>query len=365
MRKVVLVVLSRQRAQNFIAVEIERLRADLAAARKRGRCRNTLVVEMRVSYAATQQMSDATAVAKRFEGIWSGYAQGSNCGKVLLRIKRRANTANSFTARAILCDERLGITEAWLSGLISGGDKAEFRLVEVRGLAPLVPREGGVVLNLKEDGTGEGQWQTDIGTAGAFRIVPATFGTIGWYLRSVSAKASFAWHKWLALIYGSFLVLLAIISIFWNTNISYSALILLLVPVPFVFRRQLAKLIALIHSWRIKKLGPIEFDLEQTPPTEEIFAAARLQAQDGVVFAYLNQFFVLRTRMLLAVLAHSTNGISTVDFRNLALSFGVPAGNVDVTIDALVQAKCAQIQNEWICATALGQRYVQAGLRLA
>jgi hypothetical protein len=310
-------------------------------------------------------MSDATAAAKRFEGIWSGYTQGTNRGKVLLQIQRRAITANGLTAKAILYDEQLGITEAWFSGVISGGDKAEFRLLDVRGLAQPMPREGQVVLNLKEDGTGEGQWQTDIGTSGAFRIVPATFGTIGWYLRILSAKASFAWHKWLAPIYGSFLVLLAVVSIFWNTTISYSALILLLVPVPFVFRQQLAQLIGLVHLWRIKKLGPIEFDLPQNPPTQDIVALARQQAQAGIIFEHLNRFFALRTKVLLAVVAHSTGGISVPDFRKLALSLGSPPENVEVTINAIVQANCAQIQDGRIRPTALGQRYVQAGLRLA
>src|SRR5438309_7308128 len=119
-------------------------------------------------------MSDATQ-AKRFEGIWSGYGQGTNRGKILLRIKRSPNTANGLTAKAILYDEQWGITEARLSGQTSG-DKAELRILEVRGLAPRVPREGQVVLNPKEDGTAEGQWQTDIGTSGAFRLERATFG---------------------------------------------------------------------------------------------------------------------------------------------------------------------------------------------
>jgi hypothetical protein len=308
-------------------------------------------------------MSDATP-AKRVEGIWSGYTQGTNRGKILLRIERATNTANGLTAKGILYDEQWGITEAWFSGQTSG-DKAEFRILEVRGIAPLVPRDGQFVFNLKEDGTAEGQWQTDIRTSGGFRVARAPFGTIGWYRRNFFAKASFAWHKCLAPIYGSFLVALAVVSIFWKTKISYSALILLLVPVPFVFRRQLAQLIGFIHFARIKKAGPFEFDLPQNPPTEEIVAAARLQTQEGIVFAHLNQIFVLRTKVLLAVVAHSNGGLSLVDFRTLALSFGVPPENVDVTMSAIVQANCARIQDERILPTPLGQRYVQAGLRLA
>ena len=64
----------------------------------------------------------------------------------------------------MLYDEQLGVTQAWLSGRISGG-KIEFRLLEAHGLAQFLPRDGRVVLNLKEDGTAEGEWQTDIGKA--------------------------------------------------------------------------------------------------------------------------------------------------------------------------------------------------------
>lgn len=133
--------------------------------------------------------------------------------------------------------------------------------------------------------------------------------------------------------------------------------------VPFVFRSQLAKLIALIQMAKIKKLGPIEF--EQNPPIAEIIALVTQQVQESVVFEYLNQFLVLRTKNLLAVLARNNDGLSIADFRSLALSFGVPPENLDVTISAIVQANCAHIQNERILSTVLGQRYVQVGLRLA
>jgi hypothetical protein len=68
-------------------------------------------------------MSDVTS-EKRIEGIWSGHVQGTNRGKILVRIER---DANGLTAKAMLYDEQLGITEAWLSGQTSG-DKTEFQL---------------------------------------------------------------------------------------------------------------------------------------------------------------------------------------------------------------------------------------------
>ena len=148
-----------------------------------------------------------------------------------------------------------------------------------------------------------------------------------------------------------------------HARISYPALILLLVPVPFIFRSRLANLIAIIQMARIKRLGPIEFD--QNPPTAEIIALATQHVQENIAFRHLNQFFALRTKILLAVLAHSNNGLGIAEFRNLALSFGVPPENVDVTISAIQQANCARVENARVLPTEWGRRYVHVGLRQA
>ena len=293
---------------------------------------------------------------KRIEGIWSGHVQGTNRGKILVRIK---SDANGLTAKAMLYDEQLGLAEARFNGRISG-DKAEFRLLEMQGLGHFSPRDGRVTLNLKEDGTAEGDWHTDIGTSGVIRVSRGQFGRIGWYRHMLSAKVSFVLQKWLAPIYGFSLVTIAVISIIRNATISYPALILLLVPVPFIFRSELAKLIAIVQTARIKKIGPIEFD--QNPPTAEIIALATQQAQESIIFAHLNQFFALRTKILLAVLAHSNNGLAIAEFRPLALSFGVPPENLDVTIFAIQQANCVKVENERVLPTPLGQRYVRVGM---
>jgi hypothetical protein len=79
-------------------------------------------------------MSDVTP-EKRIEGIWSGHGEGTNRGKILVRIKRYAN---GLTATAMLYDEQLGLTEARLSGRISGA-KAEFRLLETYGFGQFYP----------------------------------------------------------------------------------------------------------------------------------------------------------------------------------------------------------------------------------
>ena len=71
-------------------------------------------------------------------------------------------------------------------------------------------------------------------------------------------------------------------------------------------------------------------------------AVATQQAHENAAFAQLNQFFVPRTKILLAILAHG-NGMSLAEFGQLAGSFGVPAENVETTLLAILQTGCAQV----------------------
>ena len=43
----------------------------------------------------------------RIEGIWAGHVQGTNRGKILVRVKRYEK---GLTAKAMLYDEQLGVT---------------------------------------------------------------------------------------------------------------------------------------------------------------------------------------------------------------------------------------------------------------
>ena len=93
-------------------------------------------------------------------------------------------------------------------------------------------------------------------------------------------------------------------------------------------------------------------------------AVATQQAHENAAFAQLNQFFVLRTKILLAILAHG-NGMSLAEFGQLAGSFGVPAENVETTLLAILQTGCAQVVEGRVIPTEWGRGYVQRGFRLA
>ncbi|MBU6402280.1 MAG: hypothetical protein KGS61_18330, partial [Verrucomicrobia bacterium] len=151
------------------------------------------------------------------------------------------------------------------------------------------------------------------------------------------------------------------------------------------FSPHVVRLAALLQTARIRRIGPVEF---QMPPTPGIVAAATAggatpalvstppipeghtvripQGPEILAFNQLNQFFVLRSKVLLAVLAHS-QGMTISDFSQLARSFGVPQENLETTLRAFLQTGCAQFveDNKKVMPTAWGQRYVQVGLHLA
>jgi hypothetical protein len=236
-------------------------------------------------------------------GFWFGRVEGTNRGTIFVKI---ADRNQSLRATAILYDQQLGVTVADLIGERTG-DRAVLRLIRLEAIAGVQPHQGQVTLTFKEDATADGEWSSDLGTHGSVNVSRLPLRKIDWYARIFRAKWAFARHKWLASSYAILLVAIAILSVMTHAVVSWPALVLLIVPVPFVFRSQLAELIALVHVARIRRLGPIEFD--QNPPTAEIVARATQEAHQDLAFTQLNQFCVLRTKILLAIVVHA-NGLT-------------------------------------------------------
>ena len=302
-------------------------------------------------------MSDGNA-PEAVTGFWSGRVEGTNRGTTLVRISGKSER---LRATAILYDQQLGVTVVRLAGDLNG-DRATLHVIRVRGIAGLVPEQGQVTLTFKEGGTADGNWTSDVGTQGSVTIARVPLRKIDWYARILRAKGAFVRYRSLAPLYAILLVALAILSAVTRVTLSWPAVVLLIVPMPFICRSQVAELIALVHTARIRRLGFVEFD--QNPPTAQIIAVATQQAHQALAFMQLNQFFVLRTKILLAILAHA-NGLALADFRNLARQFGVAEENIDVTLGALRQANCAEMQADRVVPTAWGQTFVRFGLRLA
>jgi hypothetical protein len=295
---------------------------------------------------------------KKLTGIWRGYVSGTNRAAIFVRFVQREC---ELKAQAVVFDHQFGPSIIQMSGNVTG-QKAQLRLLRFLGNAPLMPLDGQITVTLDEKFTiAEGNWSTDIGTTGICKLLKSNESDLRWYYRLRRIRLGWFIMRWRNTVYCAALLCVAVAALTQRVQIPWQVLILLLLPAPFLFSHHLARLAGVLQFARVKKIGPIEF---QTPPTPEILAAANPQGQEGVTINQLNQFFALRTKVLLAVLAHS-NEMPVSDFSQLARSFGVPDENLEITMKAIIQMGCAQLTDNKIIPTAWGQRYVRFGLRLA
>jgi hypothetical protein len=292
-------------------------------------------------------------------GIWRGYLSGSNRGRIAVRLRQKGSHLES---RAVFLGHQFGPLLVLLRGSLEGR-QAKFRPLEFSGFAPVLPLDGEFSITFDENfKAAEGTWSTDIGTSGVCKLERSNESWLKWYSRSISIKLGWFVQRWRGKIYALILVIVTAAAMTQRVKLSVMSLVLLLLPAPFLFSHHLARLAGIFQGVHIKKIGPIEFD--QNPPTAEIVAIATQHAHENVAFAQLNQFFVLRTKILLAILVHG-NGMSLAEFGQLAGSFGVPPENVETTLLAIRQMGCAQVVDGRVIPLEWGRRYVQGGLRLA
>ncbi|MGO8928970.1 MAG: hypothetical protein ACLQU3_19050 [Limisphaerales bacterium] len=295
----------------------------------------------------------------KIPSIWHGYLSGSNRGRIVVRLQQ---TLQGLEAQTVFVDYQFGPVIVPLRGKLEQ-KAAKFRLMGFEGFAPLLPLDGELLLTFDDDfENAAGTWSTDIGTGGTCKLERSNETVIRWLSRLFGIRLGWFWFRWRAKVYSALLLCVAAAALTQLAHLTTLALVLLLLPAPFIFAKNLSRLVGLFHDARIKKIGPVEFD--QNPPTAEIVAIATQQAQESIAFAQLNQFFVLRTKILLAVLAHS-NGMLLADFAQLARSFGVLPENVQTTLIAILQMGCAQVVDGKVIPTEWGRRFVQKGLRLA
>jgi hypothetical protein len=132
-------------------------------------------------------------------------------------------------------------------------------------------------------------------------------------------------------------------------------LILLLIPSPFFFRLYLAELISLIREARLKKIGPLEF--EQGPLPEEIHQLVNQEAQRAAAFIYLDFWLIPRTKVILIWIADKRS-VGRAEFEVYATSVGVPAENMEATLQALLLSGCVIPQTDGLTITDWGNQYV-------
>ncbi len=282
--------------------------------------------------------------------FWKGYISGTNRGSLTMSLNRNGEF---FQGVAIVADQEFGPSIIACSGQLTGC-QASVNLLRFLGSAPQTPLYGNLKLNFGENfDSAEGTWQTDIGTQGTCKLWPTEGWRMSWWLTLAVTKFRIFLRQHGAIIYASFLIVVAILGLFQKVELSYPTLILLLVPGLYIFRRYLVEL---IHAFRVRKLGPIELET-QNPLTEDIRRVISQHVQETVAFVVLNGFFVIRTKLLLIWLSQNPP-VDRAQFNAYASTIGVPVDNLDATWSALVVSGCAQPEGERIAVTDFGRRYV-------
>jgi len=288
---------------------------------------------------------------KHIQKYWKGHVIGTNRGKLFIRIKQKAETLKTI---ALFKDEAFGPALVSMHGNLSGL-QTEMHLDDFWSLGLIRPLDGKLTLNFSSDFSGaEGKWETDIGTSGICKISAISGSLIKWWASIFSVRWSFFLRKYSPLFYTLILLIIAILGLFEVVKITYPALILLLIPSPYIYRTHLG---FLIHAYRVRRIGPVE--LEQKPYIDPTIATHPIIA----AFKLLDQFFVHRTKLILYWLVQKQT-ITYEEFEEYAKHIGVPIENIEATRQAIIMSGCATYEKEKIIVTEFGKQYIAYLTRL-
>lgn len=302
------------------------------------------------------EQSPATIALGRVT-YWSGYLNGTNRGRVLIRMCSKADRV--FTA-GLLQDNRFGPARIEANGPING-NTANLRILSVQSRAPIDPLDGLIDIKFSPDGTtAEGTWSTDAGAAGHCRLVKTKYLYLRWCWKSFSAAIGRCLHRNKARIYLVLILALACLSIFKKIDLRYPSLALILLIAIYAFEDQI---VHLIEVFRLKKFGPVEFR-EQGPLSPEIKAAIAGASPQANRFALTDVSFALRTKLVLLSLVQRVS-ISRADFEKLAASLGITDEYVERTWQALIVTGCASVECDRMIISQYGIQYGQHLLGLA
>ena len=290
-------------------------------------------------------------------GVWQGYIVGTNIGVLYARFYNRED---DLRVNVFFADHQFGPTTVCARRKASDSTGI-FTLSQFCSVAPFVPSGGQLSLVFGQNFlTAEGTWLTDLGTSGTCKLSYTGMSPIALYLATLPIRIKWFFGRWIPFVYISFLLAIAIASLFDCVSLTTLNLILLLLPTPILFSPQLAKLIATLRDAKVKKLGPLELD--QPAPSQAIVAAAVTPgSQFAEAFKVLNKFFVPRTKVILSAIAQKGE-VGHAEFGQLAASFGTPIENIPPTLEALVKTGCVNEGAGKIVLTTLGREYISKGI---
>jgi hypothetical protein len=277
--------------------------------------------------------------------FWKGYVSGTNRGTALLRI---SSQNGKLTGKAIIGDQDNGSTIVSLDGTLVNGE-GEIELKDFVGWAPLIALYGTLKVTFRNDfPEAEGTWKTDIDTQGTCKFRPEQMLRLSWTLCLINHRLQIFVRQYFAGAYLFFLLTIGVLATCGVVEVSWQALVLLLIPAPYLFKRQIVEM---FQTLKVRKLGFVE--LEQGPVPDEIRFLIARQVQETIAYVLLDGFFVPRTKAMLLWIVQNER-VDRRQFDLQALSIGVPPDNLDATWNALLLSGCGALVDGWIVPTPLG-----------
>jgi hypothetical protein len=316
----------------------------------------------------------AIAAAPTLASVWTGYITGTNRGRLRVLF---TETGARLDARVLLTDLVAGRAVLTLRGTRQGR-QAMLRILTAHGGEQGVPLDGVVILEFTEDYTeAQGPWHSEIGTQGQCVLRATRARRARWWLAAAWTAFVVRIRHARPLIYGLGILALVGLDVYRESAISVPLVILVLVLAPLLMPDYIKRLLVLFG---VKKAGPFEFHEEQQPlPTDLRQALPPSQTpaapppappaapgasepvpateEELATFRRLNDYLAPRTKVMLQLLAWDHKA-SWEHFRTTAEALGVPAENIDVTRDALLQSGCVAVVNGFLVPTRFGRRYL-------
>lgn len=283
------------------------------------------------------------ASARPLPEFWRGHIAGSNRGRIVIRLTR---SGEGYRGAAVFHDNLFGITTFSLEGTRQG-TQFQLQIRDFRSLSFGTSLSGQVAVNFDQELTkASGNWDTDI-ASGTLEIAAAeTKGLRG----LLATRTSWWWARLFAaailhlpLIYSAGLLAILAIDVskvFPSFNLSAPDLIIALLPAPLLLQRHVSRLLVLFGVESVS-IGPLQLAAPRVPLTGDLFAA-------------LDRFFILQTKVLLIWLA-AKDKVPVAEVCTYARTIGAA---IFPTLGALVASGCAIIEAQNMSATPLGKSYV-------
>lgn len=307
---------------------------------------------------------------------WQGKVHsGTNRGIIYASL--RFNNDQLFS-NVIFYDYQLGPALISASGKLSGlTTELQMSSFKQMGIIPgvICPLVGKYDLSFdNEYRKATGTWQTDVGTQGQFDFIRIQTSLFFWCYISILVRGQWLWQQLLRL--GRFLVAVIMefvtfvyavglfialpgAALYYHINLSPWILILLILPTPFIFRKQLDQFILFLRASGIKSIPGIAFGESQAPNVE---AKTNCISTGNEVYDTLNRVFALKTKIMLLEV-YLKEGLPESEFIRLCNRLDLTNTQTNATKDILIEKGCLHIVDKIFQITKTGEGYLRDGVR--